>query len=258
MKKISLLTVSLFSALVLNADMLPEDRGIGTRGTGLEEDERGIGTRGTGIGTRGTGGIGTRGTGGIGTRGTGGIGTRGTGGIGTRGTGGIGTRGTDTPDSSDSALNVLVNHRGALPYKNIFKNDALILKAILSKYLASQTLAFDNDPVLKNLAPLNFKEWAAHHAGDVLKSFEVTEWRLVRDSNIIGTSVQISSYQNEALIEVVSSPDGIDQNLQAGMITKALSEFFLYCGAPFSYDEIYFEVLPFEKDTVQSATTNFN
>jgi hypothetical protein len=199
-----------------------------------------------------------------------GIGTRGTG-MGTRGTG-IGTRGTilqndnpfsthssriDIPSTADDYLGLQIKTLGTVPYIKVFNRDALVLKAILAKYLSSKQKSFDHDSYSTNFSPESFETWATTNAGAILELFEETEWKLITRS-YSDENLNYELLPEEKRIEVTSSREGFQQNIRSGMITRSLSLFFIYAGAPSTYEEIYFELYPFEKEIVEYSNSNFN
>lgn len=223
MKNLFLYTFSITLTLTLSAGIPLNKKGIGTRGTG------GFGTRGTGVGTRGTN-----------------LDFE---------TNGFGTRGTDKSESAYTPRQMIALN-AKLPYKDLFNNKAFVLKSILAKYLSSSVAAFENSPLTSSLSPMSFKDWSALNAGSLLEKFDKVTWQIDTDLEISNERLVFDLDTENSIIEITSSSTGISQNLKPGMITKTLCEFFRYADSPFPEAEIYYEIMPYEKDIVQSSNAN--
>jgi len=157
---------------------------------------------------------------------------------------GVGTRGTGHIFRTQTEVTSIQVHKmTAHTVEEIFKANGAFVKNILNIYVSKQQLAFEKGPHLKTLMPNSLPEWVAIRAGNLITRLEQTQWKLAHNNDRPSTALEYY-YAGDNIFEIESSTSSLEAPLNAGDINEALSHFLLSAGAPFSYEEIYSELLP--------------
>lgn len=163
---------------------------------------------------------------------------------------GVGTRGTGNIFRPQTEVtSIQVNRSTAFSVHEMFKSNAALIKNVFNIYISKQQLAFARGAHLKTLTPNSVHEWVSLRAGDLISRLEQTQWSLIHNDDRPNTALEYY-YSDENMIEIETSTSSLEAPLSSEDINEALSHFLVSAGAPFSFDEIYSDLLP----TIQTLT----